>query len=380
MKRLFSIIFSVAISFCVILPLASYSSITSYADEYDSFYDGEIYRYVVEIWNELVNGVSTPLKDTNEKLNEVDDVKKSVDELKDELTVDVTKREAVDQISNIPNLITNLNNELWQGVKNFFANTSPSMDSKISFALIKPDDSKYNNIVNELTIFAYSIVLVFFAANIIEQSVKYEIFTMKGMLMIFGRLLLAKIIIDCSVTICMGILRAIENLTGKIVGSDSLMFESPTINLPTSNIKIIGPIIDTVIATVVSLSVLALIGTIFVLFVIVLIKLVLRSFELTILVSTSPVFFGCLSSDITKQYFKNFIVTFIQVAAQTLFMAIALFIGTKYLTSTPFDSGEIQSFEKLFDWYIASFPRSIIMIAMCIMMIKPPKVLTNLLK
>ena len=43
--------------------------------------------------------------------------------------------------------------------------------------------------------FAYSLVLLFFAVNLVEQTIKYEIFTAKGALRIFGRLLVAKIII-----------------------------------------------------------------------------------------------------------------------------------------------------------------------------------------
>lgn len=58
------------------------------------------------------------------------------------------------------------------------------------------------------------------------------------------------------------------------------------------------------------------------------VKLILRSFELSMLVAVSPAFFACYSSEITKPYFKNFILTFIQVAAQIVFMGIVYYIGS----------------------------------------------------
>lgn len=107
-------------------------------------------------------------------------------------------------------------------------------------------------------------------------------------------------------------------------------------------------------------------------------KLILRSFELTMLVCSSPMFFACASSDVTKEYFKKFIVTFIEVASQTLFMSIALIIGIKQLTGVSI--GNINGFGDLTQYFMSSTPYMIIMVAMCVMMIKPPKVLTNLLK
>lgn len=390
-KRVIATILSTVICFAMILPLASYSSFTSYAEEYDSSYDEEIYKFVIDIWNELVNGVSTPLEGTNEKLKEIDEVKKTVNEVKENTDVNVKDTKAIDQITSVPEAASSVTSEMWNAVIAILVNTDSSTgtfikmkdgSNKYSYFGVDPTNSKFKFIINALKIFAYSIVLVFFASNLIEQSIKYEIFTMKGMLRIFGRLLISKLIIDLSVNICMGVLGALGQVTTKVLissGTDVVSKFKPTVKLSTSNIKIVGPIIDSVISVALTALLMIVIGSVFIMVLLVLVKLILRSFELTMLVCTSPVFFACASSDITKEYFKKFIISFIQVASQTLFMAIALYVGMAQI-STSVSSVTITQLSDIGKWYSAINPVWIIMLAMCVMMIKPPKVLTNLLK
>lgn len=233
-------------------------------------------------------------------------------------------------------------------------------------------------LVNPIKIFAYSLVLLIFGITLIEQSVKYEIFTAKGALKIFGRLILAKIIIDISVTVCMYILEIIGQLTvGMLDKIDVTLNIFPNITLKKSDIDIIGPIIDAIVSIVVSIILMLIIGVILVCVSIVVIKLVMRSIELAMLMVISPAFFACLSSDVTKEYFKRFISTFLQVAAQTLFMAIAMAVCSTHFNSEPI---EIDDLNKLAIAFINISPSILIAIAMCVMMVKPPKVLTNLVK
>lgn len=390
-KRFLAVLFSAVICFSMILPLASFSSITSYAEEYDSGYDSEIYKYVIDIWNELVNGVSTPLEGTNEKLKEIDEVKETVNEVKANTNVDVKNRKAVDEITSVPEVTSSVTTEMWNTVIALLVNADSSTGTFIkmksgtnqySYFGVDPTNSKYKFIIDALKIFAYSIVLVFFATNLIEQSIKYEIFTVKGILRIFGRLVISKVIIDLSVNICMGILGALGKITTEVlaVSSTDVMSKfKPTVKLATSNVKIIGPLIDALISIALTAMLMLVIGSIFIMVLLVLVKLILRSFELTMLVCTSPIFFACASSEITKEYFKKFIVTFIQVASQTLFMVIALYVGMAQIT-TSVSSVTIEKLSDVGKWYSAINPVWIILIAMCVMMIKPPKVLTNLLK
>ena len=81
--------------------------------------------------------------------------------------------------------------------------------------------------------------------------------------------------------------------------------------------------------------------------------------------------------EITKPYFKNFILTFIQVAAQIVFMGIVYYIGASHVIT---EMGEIDGFEGLISWFGKIAPNMLIIIAMSIMMIKPPRCLTNLIK
>ena len=57
---------------------------------------------------------------------------------------------------------------------------------------------------------AYSLVLIFFSVNLIESTVKYEIVTLRGAVSFGGRLLVGKIVIDLSTTICMKVVGITE--------------------------------------------------------------------------------------------------------------------------------------------------------------------------
>ena len=89
----------------------------------------------------------------------------------------------------------------------------------------------------------------------------------------------------------------------------------------------------------------------------------------------SPAFFACYSSDVTKQYFKSFVTQFIQVAIQVVFMAVVFFLGSTWLNKT----FSATTYKNASEWFSAMIPNLIAMIAITRMMVKPPKVLTNLI-
>jgi hypothetical protein len=249
----------------------------------------------------------------------------------------------------------------------------------INISTIEEDDQPLGKLVNPIRIFAYSLVLLFFAVNLVEQTIKYEIFTAKGALRIFGRLLVAKIIIDLSVKVCMLIISIIGSLTLKMLDNVNVTMDIyPEFTLEKSGVKIIGPILDAVAAAAISLVLVIVIGVVLVCVSIVMIKLVLRSIELAMLIVVSPAFFACLSSDVTKEYFKKFISVFIQVASQTLFMAIAMAVCSSHLNTK--SKITIDNFGELSKALINISPTILVVVAMCVMMIKPPKVLTGLVK
>jgi hypothetical protein len=185
-------------------------------------------------------------------------------------------------------------------------------------------------------------------------------------------------LIDLSVRVCLLIISIIGSLTVKMLGTVKVSLNIfPDISLKKSDVKVIGPILDAIVAAVVSIILMLIIGVVLVCVSIVMIKLVLRSIELALLMVISPAFFACLSTDVTKEYFKKFISIFIQVAAQTLFMAIALAVCSGHFNSPPVT---INNLSGLAAGLIRISPNILIVIAMCVMMVKPPKVLTNLIK
>lgn len=384
----------------------------------------DMYKTIIDTWNYVNNGIQSGAdanaqnaqnkKDMDELKDKVDEmdpekaIKDYFDQIKDEDVEEPTseKSESIEEKYKLPTgntskkvlagprAMANMADFFLESAINMIMWADPSSSVYIdkgtngefskqigsySINLTEIDsDEGIGKLVNPIRIFAYSLVLLFFAINLVEQTIKYEIFTIKGILQIFGRLLLAKIIIDLSVRICLLIIGIIGSITVKMLSTVNVTLNIfPDITLKKSDVKIIGPILDAIVAFVVSAILMIIIGVVFVCVSIVMIKLVLRSIELAMLMVVSPAFFACLSSDVTKEYFKKFISIFIQVAAQTLFMAIAVAVCSGHF-NTP--AVPIDSLSGLAVGLIKISPNILIAIAMCVMMIKPPKVLTNLVK
>ena len=248
----------------------------------------------------------------------------------------------------------------------------------VDISALNDETTALGKLIGVIRVFAYSLVLLLFSVNLVEQTIKFEVFTLKGALRIFGRLLVAKIIIDASAKVCTLIISIIGKLTLQMLDKIQITLNIyPDITMKKSDVAVIGPILDAIAAVVVSIVLMLIIGVILVCVSIVMVKLTLRSIELAMLIVVSPAFFACLSSDVTKEYFKRFLSVFLQVATQTLFMAIAMAVCSGSLNSSPV---EIKDMSDLAMALIRVSPTVLITIAMCIVMIKPPKVLTGLVK
>ncbi len=198
--------------------------------------------------------------------------------------------------------------------------------------------------------------------------------------MLFGRLIISKVIIDLSGTICIHILNICTKITTAIFDESGKMLEVsiPSIGeIAKSALPFgVGELVDLITAIILIIPVLVIAIILIAAASIIMVKLVLRSLELSLLIIVSPAFFACYSSEITKPYFKNFITTFIQCAVQLVFMAVVYYIGTRFGASaaTP------ETFVDLAGWFLARSQVAIIALAIAIMMVKPPKILTNLVK
>ena len=83
--------------------------------------------------------------------------------------------------------------------------------------------TKSTDLINVFKTIGYSLVLVFFSITLIESSIKYEIFTLKGGAMIFGRLIIAKTLIDKSVQICIWILKIATDISISFISANPII-------------------------------------------------------------------------------------------------------------------------------------------------------------
>lgn len=233
-----------------------------------------------------------------------------------------------------------------------------------------------------IKIFAYGLLLLFFSCSLVETTVKYEMVTFKGIITIVGRFVGAKLLVDNAGTICIKIMKIILEVVSKLVDNSttaSFIDQSKLKNLfytacPNKTVPIIGPIVNFLFALVILIPFVLTVILMIITFFAIMIKITLWSVDMAVLVATSPMYIACWASDVTKQYFRSFIVSFIQCTAQLLYMSIVYSIFKSFLNQY---TVAYNGFEE----YLLSFaPISLITIAMAILMVKPPKVLSNLLR
>ena len=261
-----------------------------------------------------------------------------------------------------------------------------------SFANVNVDTGTYKfdleGFVNEFSrifvIFATSLIVVLFGINIIKTALEYELFTLKGAVKVFARLILAELWIQLSTKICIMVVKIFNELMTSIihsiVSSGALKSITFTFKVTRSNTYLIGDIVDFLKNLVPFLFVLLLIGAALVIFVIVYIKLIVRSLEIAMLSVVSPVFFACSVGEATLPYFKKFITAFLSVGAEIVFMGVvylALLWYCKGVTVNPVDLNDLYNMTSsggTFYTYIA------VSVACGIMMIRPPQVLKDLMR
>ncbi len=221
---------------------------------------------------------------------------------------------------------------------------------------------------------AYSICVLFFGLNILNTTIKYELFTFKGSMGVTMRVLFAKIWIDLSYKICEWIIELNDSIVSAIfnISGNSMFIKLPEIEYEASDIKLIGPIIDALMIFFKSIPLLIFTVIFLIAAWIIIIKLMIRMIEIALMITVAPPFFACLAGgETTQRYFRNFMVTFTQVVVQTIFMAIVYGITSTWWT----DIGNL-SYQKFLEAFI---PNLGIVFVMVIMIVKPPKILTNLI-
>lgn len=239
--------------------------------------------------------------------------------------------------------------------------------------------SKYNLLLGGfMKTLAYSLVLLFLSVGLIEQTIKYEIATIKGAVIFGGRIVLAKVIIDCSTTVCVKIVGITEwiceniNKAGNAVPK---LLEAEAKKPTSSSLWVIGKIIDFFNSITACTPILLITLVIIVVSIVILIKLLIRNVQLCIFVVTAPAFFATLSSESTKRYFQNYITAFLQCALQVVFMCVVWYIGIFLLNNHTISGDSLTKIDADASMYRAL----IIYICMGILICKPPKFLSNAL-
>lgn len=341
-----------------------------------------------------VTDLKNKVDGTNNKLDQnaekVDNIQKTLDDItkKSEKSNDSSARNSLYDMTDAMIAKTN---DLWNTVGGIFLLNSSWADKMgvLKFFGWSIDIDSYANspIHTALKLVAYSIVLLFFSITIVESTVKYEMISLKGFIIMTARLGISKLLIDKSGYICLKIIQIVRETIGSVFKAaggvngealNSIMNPNPTEDLmksiAPSKLPFIGELVDAIVAFIYIIPLVLTALAVMIVAAIIIIRMLLWSVDLAILVSVSPLYISCWSSDVTKQYCKNFIVTFIQASAQLLYMALVYFIFRKWLINS-------TGAETSMSVYLPKIvPNVIVMIAMAIMMIKPPKFLSNMLK
>lgn len=238
-------------------------------------------------------------------------------------------------------------------------------------------DPIYSAIINTLKLAAYSIVLLFFSINLIETTVKYEIVSFRGFVSVFGRMVFSKIIIDSAALICTKILGVIKWIAAGTLNSVNVATNNAlAVNISSSESKlwVIGKIVDFfhTIMNAIPMMIMSLI--VIIVSLLILGKLMIRSIQLVMMTVVSPLFFACASADVTKQYFKNFITAFLQCGLQIVFMVIIYGVGIRVLNNNEINGSGFMSYGVS---TMNTYRSILVYIIMGILIVKPPKFLTN---
>ena len=220
----------------------------------------------------------------------------------------------------------------------------------------------------------YCIVALVFALSILDYSMKFEFYEKKQYLKVFVQLLIGKLWVDWSIKIVLVIFK-ILNSVAYVISDPSTMELLPQYTPERawySYIPVIGAIIDFFVAILEVFPLILTLLTIAIVIICIFVKLTIRCFEMTCLVTVAPAFMACFAGDITKKYGQRYIETVISIGLDLVFIAVVYTLGLQWLNKLAAENpGGIMEFGE----YVS---RMILIVAMGVVICKPPKVLTGL--
>ena len=243
-----------------------------------------------------------------------------------------------------------------------------------------------NMVSNVFKTIAYSLIIILVGVNAFESAVRYEMFTMRGGVMLLARLVFAKVWVDLSVVICKAIVGITVGWLGDVLNETKIISATISSNVvvPPSNIPVTGWLVDVWYGIFVALTLIPPVLVVFILIVAVYVKLFIRNFEICVLQCVAPPFFACLSGETSKEYFKKFITTYISVVVEVIFMALVWYLYCSYVKYAFSPHGDAVNFivsdaDEILTVGGTLMTFILTTIGACILMLKPPRILKSLI-
>lgn len=220
----------------------------------------------------------------------------------------------------------------------------------------------------------YCLIVLIFSLTIIEQNMKYEYYDKKQYLKAFVQIIIGKLWVDWAIKIVIFIFKIFNSIAYAI--SDPATMELLPQYTPEkawySYIPIIGAIIDFFVALLETIPLLLTLIVVAIVIICIFVKLTIRCFEMTCLVTVAPAFMACFAGDVTKKYGQRYIETVISIGLELVFIAVIYTIGLQWLNKIAAEnSGGFMEIGEYVN-------RMVLIVAMGVVICKPPKVLTGL--
>lgn len=346
----------------------------------------------------VVNGSKVTTSEYQNLQSRCQNLQNELTQLKTEInnSYDNAKDDVTASFNVLSNDLFNVFNSLWNGLGNMikiFGTGQSSTSSILGISWTSNDIENISNTVSGVVkTFAYAVAVILFGINVTTTALQYELLTLRGGIRIFVRVLLVKFWIDLAIKICLYVLNIINGLVVSIFelftinsvfifGENSLGYvytPNTGVSFIDSFLQGISKVLNFLSALTTQLPVFILLGLAIWCVCSVIVKIISRAFELTCLVSLSPIFFATLVGEETKQYFKKFLSAFLSTAGYLVYMAIVYAVATTWIKDCNTHNG--SSLADLGVWLMSIGPRYLIMLACCSIMKKPPKVLTSLVE
>lgn len=230
-------------------------------------------------------------------------------------------------------------------------------------------------------VFASALMILLFGVNVLSSAIQYQLFTLKGAVTTIARLFFAELWVQLSTKICVMVIKIFNELLASILAEFTSSVKTASIHFSASRsgVWLVGDILDFFVNLFPYLLVITIFLSIIIVFMIVYIKLVIRVLEIAMMIVVSPVFFACSVGEATMPYFKKFVSALIAVGAEIVFMAVVYIAYMWYISSN-----ETTVIVQVYELYQGGdtvknlFTYVAITLACGIMMIRPPRVLREL--